>query len=353
MKKIKRVFNYILLVILSLFLIGCTEINDYSDLRNALNDTIESIQLKYDLDNVTNDLEFVGANNNYSYKFISSDETVISSTGEVNRQFTLVEVVITVRVYQDEMFLQGTFKCKVIPIEVNQDLIDLQLALDNTINSIESKYDLNNIKSDIELVGLNDKYEYIFTSSNITVITNDGKVTRLDTDTVVTITIKIVYNEYSLQDYIEVTVKALVVNDGYTYDVVNTKSKLKVSELNQVTEDGEYNNYLDVVAYIYYYHKLPKNFLTKSQAKNLGWKGSGNVWVNNNLKGKNIGGDVFNNYEGILPVLSNKPYIEVDVNCSGGSRGKYRIVYNKYTFDIYYTDDHYESFTYMIGMLGD
>ena len=208
---------------------------------------------------------------------------------------------------------------------------------------------MNNIIDNIELKGIDSKYTYQFISSNPEVITNDGKVTVPSVDTVVIITVKVTKDDYTLQETLECIVKAKVVTDGYTYDVKNTKSKLKISELRTVQENGEYNDYLDVVAYIYHFHKLPKNFLTKSQAKSLGWKGSGNVWVNDSLRGKNIGGDVFNNYEQILPVLSNSPYIEVDVNCSNGSRGKYRIVYNKYTFDIYYTDDHYESFTYMIG----
>ena len=73
------------------------------------------------------------------------------------------------------------------------------------------------------------------------------------------------------------------------------------------------------------------------------------MWANDSLFGKCIGGDTFNNREGILPSTASNTYIEVDVNCTNGNRGAYRIVYNRYTFDIYYTDDHYESFIYMIG----
>ena len=351
MKKFKKIFGYLLLVVLSLFLTGCVQTNNYSDLKKALNDTIESISSKYDLDNITDNLELSGTDDRFIYKFISSNENVISSSGIVNRQVEQSEVIITVRVYENELFVQDSFKCVVLPIEITEDYTKLRQVLDNTISNITTKYDLNNITDNLELKGADSSYIYQFTSSNPQVISNDGKVTIPSVDTTVVITVKVTKNDYSVQDTFECVVKAKVITDGYTYDVKNTKSKLKVSDLNKVNENGEYNNYLDVVAYLYYFHKLPKNYLTKSQAKSLGWKGSGNVWVNDNLRGKNIGGDVFNNYEQVLPILSNSPYVEVDVNCSGGSRGKYRIVYNKYTFDIYYTDDHYETFTYMIGQV--
>ena len=351
MKKVKLIFNYIILLLFSLILIGCTVEDKYSNLRKALNDTIETISSNYNLEEITDDISLIGTNENYIYQFISSNEEVISNTGKVNRQLEVTTVIITVRVYQEEIFIQDKLECTVLPVENPNQYKELQDALDETINNLKTKYDLNNLTTNIDLVGTNNNCTYQFFSNNENVLSSKGIINRQTSDIEVIITIKIFKDDLSLQETIEVIVKGIVISDGYTYDVENTKSKLKVSDLKQVNENEEYNNYLDVIAYIFYYHKLPKNYLTKSQAKNLGWKGSGNVWVNNNLRGKNIGGDVFNNYEQILPILSNRPYIEVDVNCSGGSRGKYRIVYNKYTFDIYYTDDHYETFTYMIGAI--
>ena len=350
-RKIKVLIYCLILVFLSFVVCGCQVNNDYTNLKKALDDTINQIEETYDLSAISYNIKLEGYDNNYTYEFISSDESIITNDGVVTRQLEIVNVTIIVRVFKNEFFLQDSFVCTVLPIEKPDEYHDLRVALDDIINYISSTYDLNNITTNIEFIELDNKYTYEYKSSNENVVSNTGIVYRQSVDTEVIITIKIIFNDYSLQDSIEVIVKASIISDGYTYDVENTKSKLKVSELNIVYEDEEYNNYLDVIAYIFYYHKLPKNYLTKSQAKNLGWKGSGNVWVNNNLRGKNIGGDVFNNYEQILPILSNRPYIEVDVNCSGGSRGKYRIVYNKYTFDIYYTDDHYETFTYMIGAI--
>ena len=132
--------------------------------------------------------------------------------------------------------------------------------------------------------------------------------------------------------------------------IIYINNGIKISELNKVYEDQEYTNYLDVASYIYHFHKLPRNYLTKSQAENLGWTGSGNnVWQNSSLEGKLIGGDTFYNSEGSLPSVIGYAYVEVDVDCYNGRRGSHRLVYNKVTWDIYYTTNHYDSFVYLIG----
>ena len=40
-----------------------------------------------------------------------------------------------------------------------------------------------------------------------------------------------------------------------------------------VTEDGQYCTVDEVAAYIKEYHKLPSNYITKKQARDLGWQG--------------------------------------------------------------------------------
>ena len=258
MKKILRSLILIFILSFSLFLIGCETVSEYSLMQFALAETIEEFKETYDVNNITEDLEFITTDeNNYTYSWSSSNPEVISNTGEVTRQIQNTEVILTVKLYNDTYYVDDTIICIVIKLE----------------------------------------------------------------------------------------------GDGHTYDLNNQKSLLSVYDLNEVLENGEYNDYLDVVAYIYFFQKLPSNYLTKSQAKSLGWKGSGNVWVNDQLRGKNIGGDTFKNNEKLLPIVDTNTYIEVDVNCSNGTRGQYRIVYNRYTFDIYYTSNHYGSFTYMIGVL--
>lgn len=110
----------------------------------------------------------------------------------------------------------------------------------------------------------------------------------------------------------------------------------------RIAEDGEYTTKEDVAEYLYLYKHLPSNFITKDEAKALGWVNyEGNLWEV--APGKSIGGDYFGNMEGLLPKKSGRKYYECDIDFEGGSRNAKRIVYSNDGL-IFYTDDHYESF---------
>ena len=110
--------------------------------------------------------------------------------------------------------------------------------------------------------------------------------------------------------------------------------------------DGTYTSKEDVALYIHQYGCLPGNFITKNEARQLGWK-SGSL--EKYAPGKCIGGDRFGNYEGLLPKASGRTYTECDIDTLGAkSRGAKRIVFSNDGL-IYYTDDHYESFTLLYG----
>ena len=108
-------------------------------------------------------------------------------------------------------------------------------------------------------------------------------------------------------------------------------------------ENGRYSTPEEVALYLHPYGKLPKNFITKKAAQDLGWdSGKGNLWdVTDQMS---IGGDSFGNREGLLPSQKGRQWYECDVNYNGGFRGGERIVYSNDGL-IYYTADHYESFT--------
>lgn len=110
--------------------------------------------------------------------------------------------------------------------------------------------------------------------------------------------------------------------------------------------DGTYTSKEDVALYIHHYSRLPDNFITKSEARKLGWD-SGSL--EDYAPGKCIGGDRFGNYEGLLPKAAGRTYTECDIDTLGArSRGAKRIVFSNDGL-IYYTDDHYESFTLLYG----
>ena len=110
--------------------------------------------------------------------------------------------------------------------------------------------------------------------------------------------------------------------------------------------DGWYYSAEDVSLYLYLYGCLPDNFITKNEARELGWDGGS---VEDYAEGCAIGGDKFGNREGLLPKADGRQYYECDIDTDGrDSRGAKRIVYSNDGL-IYYTDDHYESFTLLYG----
>lgn len=103
----------------------------------------------------------------------------------------------------------------------------------------------------------------------------------------------------------------------------------------------------DVSNYLIEFGELPPNYLTKDEARDLGWEASeGNLWDVTD-RGV-IGGDNFGNFEGLLPNKSGRRYFEADVNYNGGRRNAERLVYSNDGL-IYYTSDHYGSFEEIIG----
>lgn len=107
----------------------------------------------------------------------------------------------------------------------------------------------------------------------------------------------------------------------------------------EVVEDGIYTSKEEVAEYIHLFGKLPKNYITKSEAEALGWV-STEYNLDKVAPGKLLGGTYFGNYEGILPEGN---YLECDVNYSGGIRNSERLIYSD-DGRIYYTNDHYRHF---------
>ncbi len=120
----------------------------------------------------------------------------------------------------------------------------------------------------------------------------------------------------------------------------------QMPEAAAIDEDGEYTSAEDVALYIHTYGHLPSNFITKKEAEALGWTGGS---LEPYAPGKSIGGGYFGNYEGQLPSAKGRKWTECDINTRGArSRGAERIVFSNDGL-IYYTPDHYESFTLLYG----
>ena len=125
----------------------------------------------------------------------------------------------------------------------------------------------------------------------------------------------------------------------------------EVYALENLSEDGTYTSKDDVALYIYGYGHLPDNFITKKEARDLGWSGGG---LDAYAPGMCIGGDRFGNYEGVLPDVEGRTYYECDIDTlHASSRGAKRLVFcwgdGEDHCQVYYTKDHYETFEMVYG----
>ncbi len=121
-----------------------------------------------------------------------------------------------------------------------------------------------------------------------------------------------------------------------------TTTATKAPKSGNVVESGKYDSRDEVALYIHTFGHLPSNYITKKQAESKGWSGGS---LKNYAPGCCIGGDRFGNYEGLLPKAKGRTYTECDIDTlNAKSRGAKRIIFSNDGL-IFYTDDHYESFT--------
>jgi guanyl-specific ribonuclease Sa len=117
-------------------------------------------------------------------------------------------------------------------------------------------------------------------------------------------------------------------------DSQNTSENSSTQSIDQLTEEKT------VINYVKQNHRLPDYYITKNEARKLGWNASkGNLCEA--LPGRAIGGDKFGNRENQLP--QGEKYYEADVNYSCGNRNADRIIFTR-NGDIYLTKNHYKSF---------
>ncbi|GEM05654.1 ribonuclease [Halolactibacillus miurensis] len=125
------------------------------------------------------------------------------------------------------------------------------------------------------------------------------------------------------------------------FDIFIDQTDQSTSQVD-IEESGHYTSVEAVSTYITMYQALPSNYLTKSEAYDLGWEpDKGNL--HDVASGMSIGGDRFYNREGKLPEAAGVTYYEADIDYTGGYRNEKRLVYSN-GGEIYYTADHYQTF---------
>ena len=134
----------------------------------------------------------------------------------------------------------------------------------------------------------------------------------------------------------------------------NSSSSVSLLSIYEVVEEsGLYTTKDSVAAYLCKFDKLPANYVGKNEGKKLYESKTGNTFEKWNFNPWTtidvmIGGDNFDNFssnpENFHEKLPEGSYHEADVDYSAKNRGTKRLVYQPDCV-IYYTSDHYESFT--------
>ena len=120
---------------------------------------------------------------------------------------------------------------------------------------------------------------------------------------------------------------ALVTVDGLTASYSGVLGNISV------TKGQKYDQKYEVGLYLLVFKEFPPNYYTKSEIEDH---------ENENMA--TVGGDVFGNKEGLLPL--GQTYYESDIdNWQASSRGTKRICVTQDFTHAYYTGDHYDSFT--------
>ena len=140
-------------------------------------------------------------------------------------------------------------------------------------------------------------------------------------------------------------------DNSYSYEKKSKKYQDNFEERKSDFSDDNNtsNNNIDeltndeiVVKYLKEHGELPDYYITKSEAKSLGWVPSkGNLCEV--APGRAIGGDIWTNRQKSLPTKSGRKYFEADLNYNCGNRNADRVVFSNDGL-VFVTFDHYRSF---------
>ena len=120
------------------------------------------------------------------------------------------------------------------------------------------------------------------------------------------------------------------------------KSDFSTKNNNSSNQIDELTNDEIVVKYLKEHGELPEYYITKSEAKSLGWVPSkGNLCEV--APGRAIGGDIWTNRQKSLPTKFGRRYFEADLNYNCGNRNADRVVFSNDGL-VFVTFDHYRSF---------
>ncbi|SMP45834.1 ribonuclease domain-containing protein [Fibrobacter sp. UWB10] len=138
-----------------------------------------------------------------------------------------------------------------------------------------------------------------------------------------------------------------IVSGIYTFVGKSSPFSSSAAPIVSTSQPGtQYTSKNEVAKYICENGSLPSNYVSKSEGKRLYEQKTGRYFTKWNFNplttlGVMIGGDYFENREGLLP---QGTWYEADVDYFASNRGTNRLVYSS-GCNIYYTGNHYKSFS--------
>lgn len=138
-----------------------------------------------------------------------------------------------------------------------------------------------------------------------------------------------------------------IVSGIYTFVGKSSPFSSSAAPIVSTSQPGtQYTSKNEVAKYICENGSLPSNYVSKSEGKRLYEQKTGQNFTKWNFNplttlGVMIGGDYFENREGVLPPGT---WYEADVDYFANNRGTNRLVYSS-GCNIYYTGNHYKSFS--------
>lgn len=152
----------------------------------------------------------------------------------------------------------------------------------------------------------------------------------------------------SLRSFMFTLCAFLAIASGiYTFVSKSSPSSSNASPIVSTSLSGvQYTTKNEVAKYICENGSLPSNYVSKSEGKRRYEQKTGRNFTKWNFNplttlGVMIGGDYFENREGLLPPGT---WYEADVDYFANNRGTNRLVYSN-GCNIYYTGNHYKSFS--------
>lgn len=205
--KIARVVKVLLLVLL-FTLVGCTDDQTNGKTIKAVNNLIGKMPtvVETDFEWPTLDAEYTGA---FEAKFVSTNTSVISDQGEVNRGIDDIDVVIKVGVIDrsNNAFYSKDVRVKVLALTEDMVFDLIELELDTIIPA--------NTDKNIHLPTF-DKYqaEVVYLSENPDLLTNAGVITRSNEDVLVTLNAIVTFRDVARTFKYQITILKYDDNNG-------------------------------------------------------------------------------------------------------------------------------------------